>query len=196
MSPLCDRVVGVDLSPAMVGRASEKNVYHKLLVGDVTETVASLARRKATLGIEWDVCEPPNIARVHGARDSQPVIEGAKVEDTRIHAELGEEERGENMAISVTTDCPGSARNDEATGDLILSCDVFGYIGDLRPCFEAVRDLLGENGGGEGSGGSIFAFSAEAPPRTDLDGAASSTGMGSSDIGGAPPGYELQGTGR
>lgn len=197
MSPLCDRVVGVDLSPAMVRRASEKHVYHRLLVGEVTETVVSLVRRRATLGIEWDVCEPPNISSVLEARDSQSVIEGTTAEETGMHAVLGEEKRGEDMAISATADNPGSARKDEATGDLVLSCDVFGYIGDLRPCFEAVRDLLGENnGGGEDGGGSIFAFSAEAPPRTDVDGVSSCTRIGSRDTDEAPPGYELQGTGR
>ncbi|CAN0046802.1 unnamed protein product, partial [Hapterophycus canaliculatus] len=43
-SIVCDHLVGVDLSPAMVRRAREKRVYQRLLVGDVTETVERLCR--------------------------------------------------------------------------------------------------------------------------------------------------------
>ncbi|CAN0341761.1 unnamed protein product, partial [Ectocarpus sp. 13 AM-2016] len=78
-SSVCRRLVGVDLSPAMVRRAREKRVYHRLL--------------------------------------SAPIETGSG-------------------------SCGGSSSDGIGGGDLILSCDVFVYIGDLRACFEAVRELV------------------------------------------------------
>lgn len=59
--PVCSHLVGVDLSPAMVGQARDKRVYHRLLVGDVTDLVLRLAADDKA-GLDW--CVP--------AHDEQP----------------------------------------------------------------------------------------------------------------------------
>ena len=116
------------------------------------------------------------------------------------------------LAAEGTAALPVKASGAEACGgDLVLSCDVFGYIGDLRPCFEAVRRLFpGETDGASRSGAAVFAFSAEAPPvgSAAVDAEAGGRGAGGrgggaeGDAGGSfqagegRPGYELQGTGR
>lgn len=78
----------------------------------------------------------------------------------------------------------------------MLSCDVFGYIGDLRPAFAAVRELL------RGSeDGAAFAFSAETPLFADpideqLCEAALSRDDDCEQTEQSTRDYELQGTGR
>lgn len=195
VSALCDRIVGVDLSPAMVRRATEKQVYRRLLVGDITETVTSLARRRATSGIEWDAPDPPQYREEGGDRQSGEAAVG-----------LGRVWDGGGVGVGPSSaGAAAGANSGRGGGDLVLSCDVFGYIGDLRPCFKAVRGLLAgddgrgdecEGGGGGGDGGAYFAFSAEAPSRRGVA-RASPTGKGSNQAEGERrPGYELQGTGR
>lgn len=89
-------------------------------------------------------------------------------------------------------------------GELILSCDVFGYIGDLRACFRAVRELVdGEQsfsatepvGETWKKSPAVFAFSAEAPPTTN-SARATEEKSGEDTFGESCLGYELQGTGR
>lgn len=83
-------------------------------------------------------------------------------------------------------------------GELVISCDVFVYIGSLRACFKAVHELVT---GGRSliaepqETGAIFAFSAEAPPATNTT-ERKEGGAGGANSSGTRPGYELQGTGR
>ncbi|CAM9693473.1 unnamed protein product [Scytosiphon promiscuus] len=283
-SAVCDRLVGVDLSPAMVRRARDKRVYHRLLVGDVVETVERLCResREAISLISGAILEAGS--RTSARYGSRPGIdcgygwwevpataeeEGGAVVGVKEGGDRSCEAAGEASiaaagtaaveAIAATTGGPagltgngteaamstappleaesnhahnsdasarsscttntgsgGSNSSFEGEGDLVLSCDVFGYIGGLRACFAAVRELLMIGGSASGrrtptrastttmttatspdssgrEAAHVFAFSAEAPPA-----AADKAGDGGikerTDPSG--PGYELQGTGR
>ena len=165
---MCDRLVGVDLSPAMVQRAKEKRVYRRLLVGDVTETLRRLCSGDGGRR-HWDVPEAPE-------------EEGGVADPPRTQGDGTSSERDADEGSTLPWANADDGVGQNGAQDLVLSCDVFVYIGDLRECFSAVRDLVGGVGGGEG--GAVFAFSAEASPL--------SPGTGGSD----PPEYELQGTGR
>jgi predicted TPR repeat methyltransferase len=46
--PCVDRLVGVDLSPAMIAQAGTKGLYDRLAVGDLTTVLADEAAAKAT----------------------------------------------------------------------------------------------------------------------------------------------------
>ena len=109
--------------------------------------------------------------------------------------------RSSNGRIVDTNCTPGEEKKER--GELIISCDVFGYIGDLRPCFKAVHELVTGDGSWMAEPqepGAIFAFSAEAPPATNTAKTTSKSGSGAdgrdSHGGSQRPGYELQGTGR
>lgn len=92
-------------------------------------------------------------------------------------------------------------RRSGGEGDLVISCDVFGYVGDLRPCFVAVRELIA---GTEAE--AAFAVSVEATVpsgagQRPADGLPSSgdtaAGRGPGGNAGEMVGdYELQPTGR
>lgn len=176
-STICGRLVGVDLSPAMVCRAREKRIYRRLLVGDVTDTILHLCRANVS-GREWDVPETRGeeggaLELEHGTSQSS-LMRG--VGDLASAAPV----------VSVASE-----------GDLILSCDVFVYIGDLRACFDAVS-VLASTGGREGT---MFAFSAEASslvPDVEVmeEPPGDATETTSPCETGKLSGYELQGTGR
>ncbi len=224
-SSACDRLVGVDLSPAMVSRAREKRVYHRLLVGDVTETVERLCRessRTAPPGRNRTASgapsprgwETPAVAEEDGGAPQAPAwSEGSTAPPTAPPsppATLG----GAATSTAATPSVSGGGGGGGAgQGDLVISCDVFGYIGNLHACFDAVHELVA--GGGCRSSSvadpepapetppdepaAIFAFSAEAPPSAVVDGMGGNEG-GDLGVGGgmagSRPGYELQGTGR
>lgn len=204
ISTISDCIVGVDLSPAMVRRATEKNVYRRLLVGDITKTVSSLARRRDTLGIEWDAPDAMEEREQGGEQggsqqsgDVKEVVPG-HVRGSDVVGEGKSPSRAEATAAAGAA----GAGDGRGVGDLVLSCDVFVYIGDLRPCFEAVRGLLegghgrGDEGGGGDDGSAYFAFSAEAPPNGDVGRTSLTSNCSDQGDGGRSPGYELQGTGR
>lgn len=251
-SSVCRRLVGVDLSPAMVRRAREKRVYHRLLVGEVTETVRRLSSRSESASepgagssarrprARWEV---PAMAEEEGGATGAAVAVGgcgdgggtgqmlpgttvageASVEDVESPAVGSEGEQVPPTEVATwatlqsapiltgSGSCGGSSSSDGiGGGDLILSCDVFVYIGDLRACFEAVRELVaGDQASAESETeagrdtrreepAAVFAFSAEAPPPEAADngdsGAEKRTIAGAADT--SHGGYELQGTGR
>lgn len=166
----------------MLHRARQKGLYHRLIAGDVTDTIISIAGKSLSSGVGWDVPENENergkfipVRQEGSGKDGAGVAGG-----------------GEDAGVK--------AGDGQGDGDLVISCDVFGYMGDLRPCFKAVRALLlagdtERDDGDERAHRPIFAFSAEAPARSTSTGDGSSSG----DDGGLSlqqPGYQLQGTGR
>lgn len=170
---MCDRLVGVDLSPAMVQRAKEKRVYCRLLVGDVTDTVRRLCAEDSRRH-PWDIPQGP---------DEEGGVAGSFL-PTEIYSGSSESKMAtEGLFEAGGGDEGGGVVVRGGAQDLVLSCDVFVYIGDLRKCFSAVRDLV-EGGLGGVKGSAVFAFSAEALSRS------------SGSEGGDTLGYELQGTGR
>lgn len=277
----------------MVRRARDKHVYHRLLVGDVTETIDRLCDESraaiAKVGAEGDTeagskivggsasgtgllpCSSSVLDRrwevpateeeaggAGGSRDSSrqgrsrigkagveaPV--GAAGASPEAEAEavvarnagttglIGEGAKtvpskhthgfdASATSSGITTPTGGtrdsSSTTGEGKGELVLSCDVFGYIGCLRACFAAVRELLkiGEScppAAGrhatpttpgtttspetEEKPAPVFAFSAEAPPvvaNSAVGAGAEERGAGNAESG-SRPGYELQGTGR
>lgn len=158
----------------MVQRAKEKRVYCRLLVGDITETVHRLCAEDSRRH-PWDIPQGPN--EEGGGAGSYPPTE---IDSGLSEAKLTEE--GLFEAGGGGDESGGLVVHDGAQ-DLVLSCDVFVYIGDLRKCFSAVRDLVGGGLGSE-KGNAVFAFSAEAFSQP------------SGSEGGDTLGYELQGTGR
>ncbi|CAM9162548.1 unnamed protein product [Choristocarpus tenellus] len=142
---LCHRLIGIDLSPAMVERARVKGVYHRLIVGEVTSIVRSLIHTQGK-GIGWDTpCEGEQ-----GMDMERSTRRSCKAR--RKKAGEGEEENdGGGMEEEKRTEDAGGL---DASSDLFISCDVFGYIGDLQHCFEALEQLA--------VGSTVFAFSAEA----------------------------------
>lgn len=260
-SAVCRRLVGVDLSPAMVCRAREKRVYHRLLVGDVTETARRLNCRSEPASepgagsslmrprTRWEIpamVEEEGGAAVaaatvgvagsgHGGGIDQ-TLPGTNAEGSASVKDIESPEVGSEGATvelvppaevatlatlqspaappieagSGTCSCSSSSSDGTGGGDLILSCDVFVYIGDLRACFEAVRELVSSDQASAGSEteagrdplreepAAVFAFSAEAPPPEAADaidaGAENRTAADAADP--SHGGYELQGTGR
>lgn len=202
----------------MVGRAREKRLYRRLLVGDVTETVERLCREskgitpaKGGAGTRrpggWEVPAAP--VEEGGAAAATTAVTGDDEGETlRIvapapaSAAVGESSSSAKPALDCVSTPPHSGnRNSRSAssstgerGELVISCDVFGYIGNLRACFKAVHDLVTGVGplmAEPQEPGAIFAFSAEAPPATNK--AKSKDG---SAVDGSQLGYELQGTGR
>lgn len=328
-SAICDQIVGVDLSPAMVRQARQKRVYHRLLVGDVTETVERLCRESRenisspsssvakaesrasatsgklpgfssgsglssgcpSSGVEkrrWEVpataeeeggavvgesgrggggschecCRmgttgeglessaraqgegeggaaateaaarevaaraggPTRLTGCGGVETEMPTRPPSEVASS--HAPCSDAPAATSSStITITTAHTGARSSIKVSnaggsgGELVLSCDVFGYIGDLRGCFKAVRELLmiGEScspaaerqttstmttmsNKTEREPAPVFAFSAEAPPIVVAADTAGRLGTEEGEAGGADgrsrPGYELQGTGR
>ncbi|CAM9985373.1 unnamed protein product [Ectocarpus sp. 6 AP-2014] len=250
-SSVCRRLVGVDLSPAMVLRAREKRVYHRLLVGEVTETVRRLSSRSESASepgaglsarhprARWEV---PAMAEEEGGAAVAAVAVGvcgdgggtgqmlpgttvageASVEDVESPAVGSEDELVPPTEVATLAtlpsapivtgsgSCGGSSSDGIGGGDLILSCDVFVYVGDLRACFEAVRELVaGDQASAESETdagrdprreepAAVFAFSAEAPPPEAADAGDSGAEKRTTADAANPShrGYELQGTGR
>ncbi|CAM9207469.1 unnamed protein product, partial [Ectocarpus fasciculatus] len=246
-SSVCRHLVGVDLSPAMVSRAREKRVYHRLLVGDVTETVRRLSRHpepgagssRRRRHARWEV---PSKAEEEGGAAVAAVAVGGCGDGGGIgHMLPGTTAAGEASVEGIESPavgsdgelvpptevatlatlqsapidadsgiCGGSGSDGIGGGDLILSCDVFVYIGDLRACFEAVRELVaGDQASAESETeagrdprrekpAAVFAFSAEAPPPEVADAGDSGAEKRITADAADPSrgGYELQGTGR
>ncbi|CAM9448829.1 unnamed protein product [Laminaria digitata] len=250
-SSVCHRLAGVDLSPAMVQRARQKKVYHRLLVGDVTDTVISLCRRGGSGGgcggagsatrtrtltetvMETTVAGTGGVGGLALSKCVTPAAVAAPTPAAAAAATATAATAGAAAgpaaaaAAAAAVTAAGGAEilpakeevsgDETCGGDLVLSCDVFGYIGDLRPCFEAIRHLFpgendGDSGGGDGRDAAVFAFSAEAPPSVGsaaadaeaegVRGVGGARGGGGGDAGGGCQagggrlGYELQGTGR
>lgn len=189
----------------MVRQAREKRVYHRLLVGDITDAVLELCRGTTPPPglIEWDT--PNTKDEVGGAPTNEEDFgRGILGRSPTINSSGGEIRSSATPDLEAPEhDCAMPWAGGDCGGDdLVLSCDVFVYIGDLRACLKAVHDLVTKNviaGSGGERGGAVFAFSTEAPPHAargvewDEDGR--STGHKGSDRD-EHPGYELQGTGR
>eukprot|EP00752_Nemacystus_decipiens_P002724 g2543.t1 len=222
-SSVCGSLVGVDLSPAMVARAKEKRLYRRVLVGDVTETVERLCRESSDASAAAGAAgsgagiRRPRGWEVPAAREEEggatAVAGAAAGEDGRQRsptAQPAAERAGRAAAVrregeikpvldGVALPSRDESSGDRERGELVMSCDVFGYIGNLRPCFKAVNELVT----GDGSlvaeppePGAIFAFSAEAPPATRSTKSAGGHAGRGAISGSEQPGYELQGTGR
>lgn len=189
VSTICSYIVGVDLSPAMVRRAREKRVYSRLLVGDVTDTVVGLVQESAAGRAEW---EHPKTESEEG-KPLKEVVEGgqASLANAALLSTMKPQMTATQAPVTAVAEVPAAS-----CGVLILSCDVFVYIGDLRPCFRAVRDLWSTTKSGPNN--SIFAFSVEACPAPEAQADLSELIDGAiTDVeAGEHPGYELQGTGR
>lgn len=217
--------MGVDLSPAMVSRAKEKGVYHRLLIGDVTETVERLCRESKRITAppeersrpvhprEWEVPKETAedggavvVATTHdqvaGARDACIPVEEGPVTTARTSSSPLRLEDTSGTAKSVNSSSINSQSRGQ--GELVISCDVFGYIGDLRACFKAVRELVDGNekrfsatepAEKAWEPSAVFAFSAEAPLVSSSAGA-TEEGSSGGTLGVSRLGYELQGTGR
>lgn len=208
----------------MVSRAKEKHVYHRLLVGDVTETVERLCREsKRTTAPPQDARSQPGPrgweVPEDTAEEGGAVVAAATTHDQAAGArDAGIPAEGEPVTTVMTPpssplqfhDTSGTGRvnsiSDQSRGEeLVISCDVFGYIGDLRACFKAVRELVDSSEQSFSAmdqaekarekPSAVFAFSAEAPHITNRAGGTEGGSSGDS-FGGSRLGYELEGTGR
>ena len=231
-SSVCGNLVGVDLSPAMVGRAKDKRLYRRLLVGDVTETVERLCRESeerppagdGDAGTRrprgWEVpaaaeeeggsaaAAAAATAAVAGDDDEGGALRNAAptpapaVEEGSSSPEpaLGRVARPPHSVASGSSRIASGIGGPAERGELVISCDVFVYIGNLRPCFKAVNNLVTGRSSSMAEPqepGAIFAFSAEAPPPAAKTTSTKDGGAGSGPAAeGSQPGYELQGTGR
>lgn len=191
MAPLCQRLVGVDLSAAMLIQARRKRVYHRLLEGDVTDRVLQVAGEREA-GFDWS--EPGDESQRGGGCLS--VDAPVEVGESRA-AQSGGDEEEEVDRLGWERECDASSGlGTGCRGDLVVSCDVFGYVGDLSACFAAVRRLLWSR-----ENKAVFAFSVEASPRAGSPERRVAVGGMDSDLhheetGEGERGYELQGTGR
>jgi predicted TPR repeat methyltransferase len=114
----CETMIGVDLSPAMIERARDKNLYSDLIVADLVEALARPLPRSA-----GENTEPHT-------RFPSPRLRGEGGEDRRS-------EPGEGRPHWVE-----SGSHPRARADLIVAADVFVYLADLEPvCRAAARAL-------------------------------------------------------
>lgn len=103
------------------------------------------------LGCGTGLCGPllsPRVKRLTGVDLSEPMLDRAralKVYDELVHADITEH-----------------LRASRAPHDLVIAADVFIYVGDLAPVFEAVATRMPPGG--------VFCFSAEQPAEGHDDG--------------------------
>lgn len=186
----------------MVRQARDKRVYHRLLIGDITDAVLELCRWTPPPPgfFEWDT--PKTKDEVGGApADKEGLDRGILGSSSNRSGDAFRSSATPDLG-SPESDCAMPREGGDGGGDLVISCDVFVYIGDLRACLNAVHNLVTKNviaGSGGERGGAIFAFSAEAPPHAGRGVERDEKGRSTRHEGGDRDehlGYELQGTGR
>ncbi|MDB6000011.1 MAG: putative methyltransferase, contains repeat [Rhizobacter sp.] len=123
---------------------------HAVLAGHLAELGRARFRSALDLGCGTGLCGPlvkPLVQHLVGVDLSSQMLEKAAahgVYDELVHADIAQ-----HLRTSV------------ARHDLVLAADVFIYVGDLLPVFEALRDVIDTEG--------VFCFSAELASDEGMD---------------------------
>ena len=138
-------VMGVDLSPKMLSKAEERNIYHHLFSGDMTMWIKSVSG--------WLSSE--NLIPKYNTK----VMDEVEISDD---GEISRRKSSGSIVKEVssklyTHDVPALATLLENTISLgpvlVTAADVLNYVGDLKQVMDSVRGVL--------SGGGTFVFTVE-----------------------------------